>query len=100
MRRLPEVLGGTEGTVVERVRVGRRAMPADGRTVAGLADRDGRFYVLATHSGITLAPLLAELATQELYGADAAMLRDFRPDRFTAGTPVEALQPARRPGEQ
>jgi len=100
VRRLTEVLSGTEGTVAERVQVGRRAMPADGRTVAGFAEGAGRFYVLATHSGITLAPLLAELATQELYGADAAMLRDFRPDRFTAGAPFEALQPARRPGEQ
>jgi glycine/D-amino acid oxidase-like deaminating enzyme len=98
VRRLPEVLSGTEGTVAERVRVGQRAMPADGRTVAGFTDP--RFYVLATHSGITLAPLLAELATQELYGTDAAMLHDFRPDRFAPGTDVDAPQPARLPGEQ
>jgi len=100
VRRVTEVLSGTEGAVAERVRVGRRAMPADGRTVAGFADRAARFYVLATHSGITLAPLLAELATQELYGTDSATLRDFRPDRFAPGIDVDPPQPARRPGEQ
>jgi glycine/D-amino acid oxidase-like deaminating enzyme len=80
-RRLPEVLAGAEDVPVEAVRIGQRSIPGDGRTVAGFTDP--RFYVVATHSGITLAPLLGELVAGEVFGTESAMLADFRPDRFT-----------------
>ncbi|MEV6156355.1 hypothetical protein AB0L53_39025 [Nonomuraea sp. NPDC052129] len=38
---LPNVLRATEGATVERAVVGRRAMPGDGLTVAGFAERGG-----------------------------------------------------------
>ncbi|HVC82377.1 MAG TPA: hypothetical protein VNL35_17965 [Chloroflexota bacterium] len=41
-------------------------------------------YVIVTHSGVTLAPILAELATREVHGSSEALLAPFRPDRFTA----------------
>lgn len=81
--RLPELLTGTGGTRVERIRVGQRVMPRDGHTVAGFADEAGRVYAVATHSGITLAPLLGDLVAAEVYGTESALLRPFRPDRFT-----------------
>jgi len=44
--------------------------------------RDG-LYVVATHSGVTLAPALAELVASEVIdGADRAELARFRPGRF------------------
>ncbi|MGW7616222.1 NAD(P)/FAD-dependent oxidoreductase [Streptomyces antimycoticus] len=100
LARLPEVLNAAEGTVVEKVRVGQRAMPGDGFTVAGFPATDVPFYVVATHSGITLAPLLGRLVADELYGHESPLLQDFRPGRFTSGEVLPPPPPARRPGEQ
>ncbi|WP_413805044.1 NAD(P)/FAD-dependent oxidoreductase [Streptomyces sp. OE57] len=100
LARLPEVLNGAEGTVVEKVRVGRRAMPGDGFTVAGFPATGVPFYVVVTHSGITLAPLLGRLVADELHGNESPLLKDFRPGRFTSGAVLPPPPPARRPGEQ
>ncbi|MCA2225049.1 hypothetical protein [Nonomuraea aurantiaca] len=97
---LPNVLRATEGATVERAVVGRRAMPCDGLTVAGFADAGRRVYTVATHSGITLAPLLMEEVAGELFGEESALLAPFRPGRFTDGTAGPAPTPARRPGQQ
>ncbi|GAA1697047.1 NAD(P)/FAD-dependent oxidoreductase [Streptomyces yatensis] len=100
LARLPGVLNAAEGTVVEKVRVGQRAMPGDGFTVAGFPATDVPFYVVATHSGITLAPLLGRLVADELHGHESPLLRDFRPGRFTSGEVLPPPPAARRPGEQ
>jgi glycine/D-amino acid oxidase-like deaminating enzyme len=97
--RLPAVLALTDGTRLEKIRVGQRPLPADGLTIAGFADPDRRFYAVATHSGITLAPLLGDLVSGELLGAESALLADFRPARFEDG-PTASPAAARRPGEQ
>ncbi len=99
LARLPEVLNAAEGTVVEKVRVGQRAMPGDDFTVAGFPATDVPFNVVATHS-ITLAPLLGRLVADELYGHESPLLRDFRPGRFTSGQVLPPPPPARRPGKQ
>jgi glycine/D-amino acid oxidase-like deaminating enzyme len=98
VHRLGDVLEGADAVAVERVQIGQRAIPADGRTVAGFTS--DRHYVVATHSGVTLAPLLADLVAGEIFGAESPMLASFRPDRFATGTPYSAPLPARRPGEQ
>jgi glycine/D-amino acid oxidase-like deaminating enzyme len=65
---------------VRTVRIGPRVWPLDGRTVCGwLTDR---VYVALTHSGVTLAPFIADCVRQELQGDEAHELVDFRPDRF------------------
>jgi glycine/D-amino acid oxidase-like deaminating enzyme len=92
-RRLPEVLTGAPDVPVDTVRVGQRALPADGQTIAGFTDP--RFYVVATHSGITLAPLLGDLVAAEVFGTESAMLSPFRPDRFA--TPFVTADPTRHP---
>jgi len=39
--------------------------------------------MIATHSGVTLGPLLGRLLADEIVrGAPSAMLAPFRPDRF------------------
>ncbi|MCG5217871.1 FAD-binding oxidoreductase [Streptosporangium sp. KLBMP 9127] len=100
MGRLPGVLRATEGAAVERAVVGQRAMPGDGLTVAGFADPGSRVYVVATHSGVTLAPLLMEEVAREVYGEKSPLLSTFRPGRFADGTAGPAPTPARRPGQQ
>lgn len=58
-----------------------RAIPADLLPVVGRA-LDG-LYVVATHSGVTLAPALAELVASELLeDRDRDELERFRPGRF------------------
>lgn len=59
--------------------VGLRPMPRDGLPLIG---RVGGVYVAAMHSGVTLAPLVAELIADEiLTGAPASLLAAFRPGR-------------------
>ncbi|MEV1004082.1 FAD-binding oxidoreductase [Nonomuraea sp. NPDC050202] len=100
MALLPGVLRATEGAVVERAVVGQRAMPGDGLTVAGFADAERRVYTVATHSGVTLAPLLMAEVAAEVFGEESALLAPFRPGRFTDGTAGPAPAAARRPGQQ
>lgn len=67
------------------VRIGLRVLPGDELPVVGRIPGHDNVYVCATHSGVTLAPLLAELVTGEiLRDADSPLLSTFRPDRFTA----------------
>jgi glycine/D-amino acid oxidase-like deaminating enzyme len=105
-RQLAERLAGLlrwgERPALEAVRVGQRALPADGLTIAGYADDGGRLYVLATHSGVTLAPLLGRLAATEVISdAPDDLLATFRPGRLLGktGNPGR-LRHARLPGEQ
>lgn len=99
--RLTELLGNTEGAHLVSLRVGQRAMPADGLTVAGFLGDGGRIYALATHSGITLGPLLGKLAAQELTtGHPAEALAAFRPERLIGRSDLPPLKPARLAGQQ
>lgn len=102
MSRLPGVLRSTEGAYVERAVVGQRAMPGDGLTATGFTDPSEKVYVTATHSGVTLAPLLADEVAGELFGEESGLLAHdiFRPTRFAAGTAGPPPTPARRPGQQ
>jgi glycine/D-amino acid oxidase-like deaminating enzyme len=72
--------------------VGRRALPADGLPVVGPV-RD-RGYVVVTHSGVTLAPLLGELVAREVCdGAEQPILAHYRVERFARDyRPVEPAQ--------
>lgn len=70
---------------VEAVRIGLRVLTEDGLPAVGRIPGHDNLYVCATHSGVTLAPLLAELAAKEiLHDAGSPLLRTFRPARFTA----------------
>ncbi len=76
-------LSGLEGTGIEAIRVGTRPLPVDDLPVVGWLPSLEGLYVMVTHSGVTLGPLLAELATSELMGrGEAQALASFRPDRF------------------
>jgi glycine/D-amino acid oxidase-like deaminating enzyme len=74
---------GADEVGVEAVRIGVRVLPGDEMPVVGRIPGHDNVYVCATHSGVTLAPLLAELVTGEiLRNADSPLLATFRPDRF------------------
>jgi glycine/D-amino acid oxidase-like deaminating enzyme len=85
--RLGRLLACADKPTLEAVRVGERALPVDGLTVCGHLDAGQRLYVIATHSGITLGPLLGRLCCQELVsGKEAPLLADFRPQRLVPQT--------------
>ena len=74
------------------VPVGWRPMPLDGYPALGFADEAPNLYIALTHSGVTLAPALSQLAAQEICdGARAdAVLSPYRPHRFAHLTAAEA----------
>ena len=71
------------GIAGEATRVGVRPMPRDQRpTVGGIPGLDG-FYVVASHSGVTLGPLWGRVAAAELLdGVPDPRLAPDRPARF------------------
>lgn len=100
MRRLSAIVIGAESAEVQRLLVGQRALPDDGRTIAGVLDNQPWLYVIATHSGITLAPFLGDAVADEIMGSERAELMAFRPNRFQSGTPYTLTGAPRLPGEQ
>jgi glycine/D-amino acid oxidase-like deaminating enzyme len=71
------------GARVEATRVGVRPMPRDERPmVGGLAGLEG-FYVVVSHSGVTLGPLWGRIAAAEILdGVLDPRLAGYRPARF------------------
>lgn len=99
--RLRTALRGAEHARVREVRVGQRAMPADGLTAAGFVDATRTHYVIATHSGVTLCLHLAHLATTELLDqSEEPTLTDFRPQRLSVPIDPSRVPAPRRPGQQ
>ena len=71
---------------VERVSLGRRVMPLDEYPIVGFAGECSNLYVVATHSGVTLAALLGEYAAAEIVdGVKIDMLEPYRLSRFGTG---------------
>lgn len=83
LREAARVLPGIRGVAIERVTVGQRVMPADEYPVIGFAEGCTNLYVAATHSGVTLAPLIGQYAALEILdGARVESLTPYRPSRF------------------
>ena len=63
--------------------VGYRPMPIDELPIIGFCDAAPNLYIALMHSGVTLAPLVGELAAVEIVdGARVEMLAPYRPERF------------------
>ena len=87
-------LPGLSGARAIPVPVGWRPMPLDGYPVLGFASEAPNLYVALTHSGVTLAPALSQLAAQEICdGVPAeAVLGPYRPQRFAGLTAEETAE--------
>jgi glycine/D-amino acid oxidase-like deaminating enzyme len=71
--------------VLDHFTVEWRPMPSDQMPIVGPLPGLSSLYVATGHSGITIAPALAEFITQELAeGTEAPRLRPLRPGRFSA----------------
>ncbi|MEM7744025.1 MAG: FAD-dependent oxidoreductase [Pseudomonadota bacterium] len=77
---LKQTIEGTETCEVEDITVRVRPMPADGRPAIGPLGPEG-LYVVCTHSGMTLAPVIAEMVSSEIGGTTDPRLEPYRPDR-------------------
>jgi glycine/D-amino acid oxidase-like deaminating enzyme len=76
-------LPALRGARVEAVRVGVRPMPCDEKPMVGSVPGVDGFYVVVSHSGITLGPLWGQIAAAELLdGRPDPRLDSYRPARF------------------
>ncbi|HLK20843.1 MAG TPA: FAD-dependent oxidoreductase [Bryobacteraceae bacterium] len=79
VRYLPQI----KNIPIEHVTVGHRVMPVDEYPILGFARACPNLYIAATHSGVTLAPFIGELAAMEiLEGVRINCLEPYRPSRF------------------
>ena len=63
--------------------LGKRPTPSDGMPIIGRPKGRENLYITVMHSGATLAPIVAELAAQEIMTGDRdALLTPFNVDRF------------------
>src|SRR5262245_11221089 len=91
LERAARVFPPARGVRLVEARVGVRPMPGDGHTIAGRLPGLQNAWVLATHSGITLGPLLGNLIAAEITTGELnALLAPFRPERFAAGRQGDA----------
>ena len=83
LARAAEYVPALNGAAAISVPVGYRPMPLDGFPVIGFSPRAPNVYLALTHSGVTLAPLIAQLAVMEIVdGAQVDLLSGYRPGRF------------------
>jgi len=83
LARAAEYVPALKGASAIPVPVGYRPMPLDGFPVIGFLPKAPNVYLALTHSGVTLAPLMAQMATMEIVdGAKVELLEDYRPSRF------------------
>ena len=75
-------LSGIEQAEIDKVHIGWRPLPLDGLPVLGASPNRPDVYLAVMHSGVSLAPIVGQLAAHELIaGAAVERLDSFRPGR-------------------
>lgn len=83
LARAAHYLPGLEGAAIEGARVALRSIPGDHLSVVGSVPGRPGLYLLVTHSGGTMGPLLGRLAALEIAHKELdPRLETFRPDRL------------------
>ena len=83
LHKAEKFLDRLKGAELETVTLGHRVLPQDGHPIVGFTERCPNLYIAAMHSGITLSPLIGQVAALEILdGADVDLLKPFRPARF------------------
>ncbi|MCU5775273.1 FAD-binding oxidoreductase [Erwiniaceae bacterium BAC15a-03b] len=83
LSRLRRTFDNMDSARIERIAIGQRSRPADGLPGIGYVTPQRRVYLMVTHSGMTLAPLLGRLGAEEvIHDRRSALLDDFAPDRL------------------
>jgi glycine/D-amino acid oxidase-like deaminating enzyme len=66
LKKAAEYLPQVAKASVERITIGYRPLPKDGYPIVGFTEACRNLYLAVTHSGVTLAPALGELASIEI----------------------------------
>ncbi len=83
VRRARQLLPSIGEVEPEAVRIAIRPIPGDRLSAIGPMPRISGYYVVVTHSGVTLAPFLGRAVADEIVGGrQRPELADFRPARF------------------
>jgi len=83
LERAARVFPAARSVKIVDARVGVRPMPGDRHTIAGRIPGFVNGWMIATHSGVTLGPLLGRLMSDEIVrGKPSSALAPFRPERF------------------
>lgn len=76
------VVPALEAAKIDSVFIGWRPLPLDGHPVLGFSPTRPDVYLAVMHSGVSLAPIVGQLAAHELTGGDLVpQLEPFRPTR-------------------
>ncbi|MEM7134782.1 MAG: FAD-dependent oxidoreductase [Chloroflexota bacterium] len=77
------ILPALKEAKIKTVQRGRRPIPQDSHPIIGFAGNVSNLYLATTHSGITLAPIIGEMATIEILdNVDVELFAPYRPGRF------------------
>jgi glycine/D-amino acid oxidase-like deaminating enzyme len=83
-REATRYLPALRDAAIEQVTLGYRVMPQDEYPILGFSGQCPNLYVAATHSGVTLAPVIGQVAAEEILdGIPKAQLAAYRLARFT-----------------
>jgi glycine/D-amino acid oxidase-like deaminating enzyme len=83
VRRAAAVLPSIGQVAPEAVRIGVRPIPGDGLSAVGPMPGVEGYYLVVTHSGVTLSPFLAQAVAREIVGdTPEPQLAPFRPSRL------------------
>lgn len=81
LRNASRFLPALESAELETTTLGHRVLPRDEFPIVGFAGPN--LYIAAMHSGITLSPLIGQVAAMEILdGANVDLLKPYRPSRF------------------
>jgi glycine/D-amino acid oxidase-like deaminating enzyme len=77
-----QFLPAISGANVKQVYIGWRPLPLDGHPVLGVSPVRPDVYLAVMHSGVSLAPIVGQLAAHEIVnGVTSEHLNEYRPDR-------------------
>lgn len=83
LARVAAVLPSLASARIDAIRITTRPIPGDGHSAVGSVPGVEGLYLIVTHSGVTLGPLLARIAAREITsGQPDCRLDDFRPARL------------------
>jgi glycine/D-amino acid oxidase-like deaminating enzyme len=83
VRNASRFLPALEAAELETTTLGHRVLPLDEYPIVGFTGRCPNLYIAAMHSGITLSPLIGQVAAMEILdGANVDLLKPYRPARF------------------
>lgn len=83
LARLAQVMPAARGVALARLTLGFRVLPTDGLPIVGALPSSANAHVVATHSGVTLAPIMGKLVSEEILAQrHDLILAPYRPERM------------------